>query len=604
MNNIEKHTKINKNAKNLKKTKENKPQEISEQRKIESSKEIAKSASLRQNLKNRKKIPENLLIKTEEIPFKPEEKLITNTSIEPLIEKKPQKYSKPQINDHNLPEIKEILPETQEILTENQKKILLEQKIKTKEKLKISTTSLKLPEILPKPQEKSLILTKSKEEFLKSNEKPKEPLQNKFEPLPKPEKLVIDVIIERNLQKSVSEKSPLISDEKYSSRKSQKQPINLPSFSKISIFKSKEEISLSPNSKEFDLDKELTESVEKIKNLNEEKSPNVKMKKSTFSSKDPNKTPSTKRIISKIPSKINNFSVEIQKLSENLKEIPLQTPREPLSMKDSWKTPIKQFEDTAKYQELLAQQKRNEIQAFLNSIGDKVEEHMLSQNNCVDKLKNFFDETQLTLKKTNENSYKTRQMKFSNQIKNPAFMMPNEVEMRKIMKNLKNKNDELTDSETEITVSRCAGDFFAEKLRRKAFKKQRNVFELLKKFVEKNNSIVKQVNIEEMDRNIKESSIIERNQSKFLKKNEVSKENFEEKTIYFTEEKEMAEEKLKIFDKRKSLDYLKKKREVKEIEQEKKEYGVALRRKKTNGEKKSLDEFFLRSKKRFKIKIM
>ena len=268
------------------------------------------------------------------------------------------------------------------------------------------------------------------------------------------------------------------------------------------------------------------------------------------------------------------------------------------------KTQNKPLEETAKYQELLAQQKRDEIQAFLKSIEDNVEDHMLSQNDCVDKLKNFFDETQFILNKAKINLQKTRQMKFSNQIKNPAYMRPSEVEMRKIMKNLKNQNEELTDSETEeITVSRFAGDFFAEKLRRKAFKKQRNVFELLKKFVEKNNSIVKQVNIEEIDKNLKDSSVIERNQSKSLKENQFLKENFEEKTIDFTEEKEIAAQKFKIFDKRMSLDCLKEKKEVKDIEHGKKEDVGAMIRKKKNGEK-SFDEFFLRSKKRFKIKII
>lgn len=375
--------------------------------------------------------------------------------------------------------------------------------------------------------------------------------------------------------------------------------IKFSSTPRISTYVSKEDLNF--NEENYDLDKVLNNVLQKPGSLPDmiiEKSEKSPIKKSTFSKLD---SPVRVRGVSKTGSskfnfKNTNLSTNTNRKSiESLVDEDLQMPTS-TSIKESPRLLKKESEDeTKKLQRLLLKQKKEEIQIFLKNMDDNMENNILSQNDCIDKLRIFFEGSQ----KYEERKLNS-QLKFSNQIKNPNLLRSNEIEMRKILLGYDKNPEDLSDTEIKLTT-RVAGDFIAEKMRRKAFKRQKKVFELLKNFAEKHNSNVKQSKLDECLLDYEKTIKVEGEFSKEINILE------DEKTMDFTEMGEnervkgnQEKNKEKTLMRKSNLEKPKQNLNRKETvgERNKGEYV------KENRREKKFDSFFMKSKKRFKLKIV
>lgn len=366
------------------------------------------------------------------------------------------------------------------------------------------------------------------------------------------------------------------------------------------------------SNQEFDLDKALgdaafektTPQPSNVSIENPTKNP-LSMKKSAFSgTQSLGKSPMSKQISAK-SAKISGFpgvgneppkEKTITQLVSNtsIGSSMQQSKNTPRSPKKPFTSPLM---EEARLHALILKQKKEEIQQFLRTMNETIEDNVLNQTPCIDRLQGIFEETSQSLSKLGK-KIDHNHLKFSNQIKNPMGMRGSEIEMRKKIKAFEKDHEQPSDDELDAPVIRVAGDFMGEQIRKKAFMRQQRVLGLVKKFLQKARNIVKQANIEEPLGYVGGSGLMGSNDPTLVLGRSVEvtddggeREEYREKKDGREEKKERNKEKTQI---------RKETRSEEEVGERKKETGA--RRIKEEG--KRFDRFFEKSKKRLKLKIV
>ena len=550
-------------------------------------------------------------IENQENPLKNEK----NTEIS----KKFPKYEKPLKLDKN----KEISkPTSQASLDSIKSPIYSKQSIKEEVLSATSTTPIK--QIIEKPYKsidfpkispsKPIIETAN---IVKTSLKIKETDTNSTPTIKEKQQISINPVIPEKNSPTTKKNLSLVKLSQTSRKSEEKLIAKSAKFNNIAQFHSKEDIFFgSPQQKSnesFDLDKELSSVVEKIEQTSQIEEKSQISKKSTFSLKSPkNKT------LSKIPHKPNIITIDPQRFSAETLETPLTSSIEPPNQETTMtmqkintisKIPRKAIieDDAKKFQMLLAKQKKEEIQAFICNLQSNLEESLLSQYDCIDRLKTFFDDTQNTLNKVNKEKplFKNirQTLKFSNQIKEPIYKSTSEQEIKKYLKQMENK-DELSDDEDEglmdAPMIRIAGDFYAEKIRRKAFLKQKNVFDIVKRFMGGSLSIVKQSDIIDSMKNDVDIDSIDCMRIERIIKDD--KSFVEEKTCVMTEDSK-NEKKRENSMKKLKIETIKN-TEMSEISLKNQEFSNYKEENINRSVNcKNFDEFFSKSKKKHRLRL-
>lgn len=381
---------------------------------------------------------------------------------------------------------------------------------------------------------------------------------------------------------------------------------NMSSFQEITI-------KIASN-QEFDLDKALgdatyektTPQPSNVSLENPAKNP-LSMKKSAFSATQSfGKSPMSKQISAK-SAKISVFPApgneppkerSLTQLASNtsINNTMQQSKNTPRSPKKTFTSPLM---EEARLQALIVKQHKEEIQQFLRTMNENIEDNVLNQNPCIDRLHGIFEETSQSLRKLGK-GLDHNHLKFSNQIKNPMGMRGSEIEMRKKIKAFEKDQEQPSDDELDAPIIRVAGDFMGEQIRKKAFMRQQRVMSLVKRFLQKARNIVKQSNIEEPLGYVGGLGLGGSNDPTMVlgKSIEVTddggeREEYDEKKEGRVEMEENKEGKKEKWSRKEA-------RSEEEIGQRKKETGG--KRKKEDGRK--FDRFFEKSKKRFKLKIV